>query len=63
MHYQAYLLEGLTRWNQDRALAARQQPQELHYRTYDLRLADSVSLWLKKKKTLIQYMWIYSSTA
>ena len=43
MHYQAYLLEGLTRWNQDRALAAR---QELHYRTYNLCLADSVSLWL-----------------
>ena len=43
VHYQAYLLEGVTRWNQARALSAVQQQQQPHViRTFDLRLADKV---------------------
>ena len=42
VHYQAYLLEGLTRWNQARALAAIQHQQPQVLRTFDLRLADKV---------------------
>ena len=42
MHYQVYLLEGVTRWNQARALAAIQQQQPQFLRTFDLRLADKV---------------------
>ena len=46
VHYQAYLLEGLTRWNQARALAAIQQQQPQILRTFDLRLADKVFILL-----------------
>ena len=42
VHYQAYLLEGVTRWNQVRALSAVQQQQPYIIRTFDLRLADKV---------------------
>lgn len=43
VHYQAYLLEGVVRWNQARTLSAvqQQQPQTLH--TFDLRLANKVA--------------------
>ena len=42
VHYQAYLLEGVTRWNQARALEAIQQQQPQVLRTFNLRLADKV---------------------
>ena len=43
LHYQAYLLEGITRWNQARALAAidQQEPRQ-HFLTYDVRLGEKV---------------------
>ena len=46
VHYQAYLLEGVTRWNQTCALSAVQQQQQQQpqtVRTFDLRLADKVA--------------------
>ena len=42
VHYQAYLLEGVTRWNQARALSAVQQQRPQTLRTFDLRLANKV---------------------
>ena len=43
LHYQAYLLEGITRWNQARALAAIDQlePRQ-RFLTYDVRLGEKV---------------------
>lgn len=42
-HYQAYLLEGLVRWNKARSLAATQQGDGSHtVRTFNMRLADKV---------------------
>jgi len=43
VHFQAYLLEGLSRWNQARALAVAQQ-QIKNYRTFNLELVCKVSL-------------------
>ena len=45
VHYQAYLLEGVTRWNQARALSAVQQQQPHIIRTFDLRLVDKVVIY------------------
>ena len=45
VHYQAYLLEGVTRWNQARALSAVQQQQPHIIRTFDLRLANKVVIY------------------
>ena len=44
LHYQVYLLEGITRWNQARALAAidQQEPRQ-RLLTYDIRLGAKVS--------------------
>ena len=43
LHYQAYLLEGITRWNQARALAAidQEEPRQ-HFLTYDEQLGETV---------------------
>lgn len=41
VHYQGFLLEGLSRWNQARALAAAQQ-QDSQLRMFDLKLACKV---------------------
>ena len=41
VHYQAYLLEGLSRWNQAQALAAAQQ-QDSRLWTFNLQLAHKV---------------------
>lgn len=43
LHYQVYLLEGVTRWNQARALAAIRQQEPQSLLIYDLRLADKVT--------------------
>ena len=41
-NYQAYLLDGITRWNSSRATAAIQSPTET-LRTFDARLQEKVS--------------------
>jgi len=41
VHYQGFLLEGLSRWNQERTLAALQQ-QDSQLRTFNLQLACKV---------------------
>lgn len=42
VHFQAYLLEGLTRWNAARASSAVQSPAEPTLRTFDTRLQSKV---------------------
>lgn len=42
VNFQAYLLEGLTRWNADRASSAVQSPAEPPYRTSESRLQSGV---------------------
>ena len=43
VHYQAYLLEGLVRWNKARSLAAIQQQDGSNtLRTFNMRLTDKV---------------------
>jgi hypothetical protein len=42
VNYQAYLLEGITRWNSLRAIAAIDSPSHTTIRTFDSRLQDRV---------------------
>lgn len=58
VHYQAYLLEGLVRWNNLRAVAAIDSPSEV-LRTFDQRLQHRVCF------TLCTYLarnaWVYTT--
>ena len=47
LHYQAYLLEGLTRWNDSRAASAVDTSHSGNLRTFDSRLQQKVSLLQK----------------
>jgi len=42
MHFQAYLLEGLVRWNEDRATAAAESAQQSGSSSYDSKLRQAV---------------------
>lgn len=46
VNYQAYLLDGITRWNTSRAVAAIDSPNKT-LRTFDARLEQKVCLYLK----------------
>lgn len=46
VNYQAYLLDGITRWNTSHAAAAIDSPNET-LRTFDARLEQKVCLYLK----------------
>lgn len=43
MNFQAYLLDGVTRWNASRSAAAVDTQTETHVRTFDIRLQDRVN--------------------
>ena len=43
MHYQAYLLEGVVRWNEDRAVAAIEDGATIRSRTYNSALHHEVN--------------------
>ena len=51
LHFQAYLLEGLYRWNTDRRKAATPDPVASNYRSYDPKLMNAVNT---KYKNLFQ---------
>lgn len=53
VHYQAYLLEGLVRWNSSRAAAAVDTPSEA-LRTFDTRLQQRVSCKLSLSKIILK---------